>query len=60
MHMVFSKHFIARAVFERSIKVVGWQSVAPKSLEHELPKKKCPDFFEIHRTSDTAMGSVAL
>ena len=33
---------------------------APISLEHEFPKKKIPDFFEIHRTSDTSMGSVAL
>ena len=42
------------------IKVLGWQPRAPKPREHEIPKKKFPGFFEIHRTSDTSMGSVAL
>ena len=38
----------------------GWQPGAPKSREHAFPEKKCPDFFEIHRTSDNTMGSVDL
>ena len=60
MHMVSAESLLARAVFARSIKVLGWQPLAPKSREHDFPKKKCPDFFEIHRTSETSMGSVAL
>ena len=51
---------VARAMFARSIKVSGWQPGAPNPREHDFPKKKCPDFFEIHRTSETSMGSVAL
>ena len=58
MHMVFKKHLIARAVFARSIKVSGWQPGAPKSREHDFPKKR--PTFEIHRTSESSMGSVAL
>ena len=63
MHMVFTEFLLARAVIARSIKVLGWQPGAPKFREHNFPKKKKkkrPDFFEIHRTSDTSMGSVAL
>ena len=48
-----------RAVFARSIKVLGWQPGAPKSREHAFPKKKHPT-FENCRTSDASMGSVAL
>ena len=59
MHMGFTEILNARAVFAKSIKVLGWQPGAPKSREHDLPKKK-PDFFEFHRTSDTFMGSVSL
>ena len=57
--MVFTKYLIARAVFTRSVKVLGWQPGAPKSPGARLSKKKRPT-FEIHRTSDTSMGSVAL
>ena len=32
--------FLARAVFAKSIKVLGWQPGAPKSREHDFPKKK--------------------
>ena len=32
---------------------------APISLEHDFPKKKKRPTFEIHRTSDASMGSVA-
>ena len=57
--MVFTESLLAKAVFTRSIKVLGWQPGAPESREHDFPKKKRP-FFEIHRTSDASMGSVAL
>ena len=60
MHMSFTRLLLARAVFARSIKVPGWQPGAPKPREHDFPEKKRPDFFEIHRTSDTSMGSVSL
>ena len=123
MHMGSTGLFLARAVFEKSIKLLGWQPGAPKSREHHFPTKKnvllflnfigpvtphgfciplkpciwarrnlywpeqclqsklkCLDgsqgpqnsgstifrkkkrhiFFEIHRTSDTSMGSVSL
>ena len=54
MHMVSTEAVPARAVFARSIKMLGWQPGAPKFREHDLPKKTY--FFEIHRTSDTSMG----
>ena len=60
MHMDFTEPLLARAVFARSIKVPGWQPGAPKPREHDFPEKKRPDFFEIHRTSDNSMCSVAL
>ena len=31
---------LAIAVFARSIKMLGWQPGAPKSREHDFPKKK--------------------
>ena len=37
--MVINKHLIATAVFERSIKVLGWQTGAPKPGVHDFPKK---------------------
>ena len=49
----------ARAVFATSIKVLEWQPGAPKSREHDFPKKN-PVFFEIHRTINTSIGSAAL
>ena len=60
MPMGFTKHLRARAVFAKSIKVLAWQPEAPKSREHDFPKKKKRPFFEFHRTSDTSMGSVSL
>ena len=39
MHMVFAESLLARKVFTRSIKVLGWQPGAPKSREHDSPKK---------------------
>ena len=38
--MVFADSLLARAVFTRSIKMLGWQPGAPKSREHDFPKKK--------------------
>ena len=60
MHMVSTESLLPRATFTRSIKVPGLQPGAPKSREHDFPEKKCPDFFEIRRTSDNTMGSVDL
>ena len=59
MHMGFMEPLLARAEFTRSIRVLGWQPAAPKPREHDFPKKTSY-FFEIHRTSDTSMGSVSL
>ena len=50
--------FTSQSSVCRSIKVLGWQPGAPKSREHDFPKKKHPT-FEIHRKSDASMGSVA-
>ena len=49
--MVSTESLAARAVFTKSIKMLGWQAGAPKFREHDFPKKKSC-FFEIHRTSD--------
>ena len=59
MHMGFAESLLARAVFARSIKVFRWQPWAPKSREHDFPKKTSY-FFENHRTTDTSRGSVSL
>ena len=59
LHMVSTQSVLAKAVFPRSIKVFGWQPGAPKSREHDFPKKKRPT-FENYRTSDASMGSVAV
>ena len=39
-HMGSTENLLARAVFARSIKVLGWQPRVPKSREHDFPKKK--------------------
>ena len=39
MHLVFTEPLSGRAVFIKSIKVLGWQPGAPKSQEYDLPKK---------------------
>ena len=39
MHMGFTKLLRARAVFAKSIKVLGLQPGAPKPREHDFPKK---------------------
>ena len=46
LHMVFTEPLLATSIFARSIKVSGWQPGAPKSREHDFPKKKCPDFLK--------------
>ena len=60
MPMGCLESLLDRAMFARSIKVSAGQPVAPKSREHDFPKKNVLIFFEIHRTSETSMGSVAL
>ena len=39
MHLIFTEPLLARAMFAKQIKVLGWQSGAPKSREHDFPKK---------------------
>ena len=39
MHMVSAESLLARTVFTRSIKVLGWQPGAPKSRERDFAKK---------------------
>ena len=39
MQMGFTERLLARAVFAMSIKVLGWQPGAPKTREHDFPKK---------------------
>ena len=58
MHMAFTVPLLVRAGIARSIIVLGWHT------GHKIPRvrfseKKPPDFFELHRTSVTSMGSVA-
>ena len=45
MHMGFNELLLARAVFSRSINVLGWQPGAPKTREHDFQKKKA-DFLK--------------
>ena len=45
MRMGSTGLFLARAVFEKSIKLLGWQPGAPKSREHHFPTKKTSFFF---------------
>ena len=39
MQMGFTGFFLARGVFAKSIKVLGWQPGAPNSREQGFPKK---------------------
>ena len=59
MHMGSTGRLLARTVFAKSIKVLGWQPGAPKIREHGFPEKMLI-FFEIHRTRDSSVGSAAL
>ena len=45
MHLVFKEPFLARAVFIKSNKVLGWQPGAPKSREPDFPKRR-PNFLK--------------
>ena len=61
MDMVSAEPLLATPIFARSIKVIGWQSGSPKITGARFSEKKfLIFFFEIHRTSDTSMVSVAL
>ena len=40
MHMGFTELLRARALFIKSIKVLGWQRGAPKTREQDLQKKR--------------------
>ena len=46
MHMFFAECLLTRAMFARSIKVSGWQPGAPKSREHDFPKKNVLIFLK--------------
>ena len=59
MHMVSTESLLARAVFTKSIKVLGWQARAPKH-GNTIFRRKNVLFFEFHRTSDTSSVSVSL
>ena len=59
MQMGFMEHLLARAGFTRSIRVLGWQP-GPQNPGSTIFRKKTSYFFEIHRTSDTSMGSAVL
>ena len=39
MHLVSTEPLLARAVFKKSIKVLGWQPGAPKTREHNFQIK---------------------
>ena len=57
--MVFTERLLAGALFARSIKVFNG-SQGPKNPGAQFSKKKKRHTFEIHRTSETSMDSVAL
>ena len=59
MHSGSTELLLTRALFAKSIKVLGWQPGAPKIREHVFPTKR-RDFFETHRTSDNSLDSAAL
>ena len=58
VHLVLTKLFSTMAVFERSIRVLGWQLGTAKIRDHDFPKKTSW-LFGNHRTSDNHMGTVA-
>ena len=43
--MVSTDLFLATSIFTRSMKVLGWQSGAPKIPGARFSEKKFPDFF---------------
>ena len=52
MHLGFTELLLTRALFAKSIKVLGWQPGAPKFREHDFPKKN-PDFLKFIGTVTT-------
>ena len=46
VQMVSTETLLARAVFTRLIRVLGWQPGTPKLREHDFPKKKRPKFLK--------------
>ena len=46
MNMVSTELLLATSIFARSIKVLGWQSGAPKIPGARFFEKKCPDFLK--------------
>ena len=46
MPMVSAEPLLARTVFARTIKVLGWQPGAPKPREHSFPTN-CRDFLKL-------------
>ena len=46
MHIVSTESLLARAVFAKSNKVIGWQPGAPKTREHGFPTKR-RDFLKL-------------
>ena len=59
MQRVFTQRLLASGVFSRSINVLGWQRGPAKSREKRFYDKKVLKFFNIHRTIDIHMGTVA-
>ena len=45
MHMVSTELLLARAVFTKLIKVLGWQPGTPKPREQDFPKKNVSIFW---------------
>ena len=44
--MVSTELLLATSISARSIKVLGWQSGAPKIPGARFSEKKCPDFLK--------------
>ena len=45
VHMVSKKSLLARAVFTKLIRVLGWQPGTPKPQEQDFPKKNVSIFW---------------
>ena len=58
--MVSRELLLARAVFARSINLSGWQPGPQYPWSTISQQKKKRPTFEIHRTSDASLGTVAL
>ena len=58
VHMVLTKRFPTSAVFERSIRFLGWQLGTAKVRDQDFPRKTSW-LIGNHRTSDNHMGTAA-